>query len=129
MRNFSRPMSWTLGEVMTETCSSAGNSFTQGFQQPDSSALLSVSDLSSEEISVYPNPVIDALHIDLTGAPGDHVVYIYNMSGELMTREAMTNGQEQLRTSLGEFSNGMYLLRIVNSKTFVTSSFLINKTE
>ena len=32
-------MAWTIGEVMTETYSSSGNFFTQGFHQPDTKVL------------------------------------------------------------------------------------------
>lgn len=65
-------MSWTIGEVMTETYSSAGNFFTQGFHQPDTSFVISVIENSQPNISVYPNPIIDNVVIDFSASSGNY---------------------------------------------------------
>jgi hypothetical protein len=122
-------MSWTIGEVMTETYSSGGNSFTQGFQQPDTTGILSVRDFPMENISIYPNPVADNLTIDFANAPGDHVICIYDMTGQLISQETISYGAQRMEISFGGYANGFYLLKILNMKSNVISSYKINKAE
>src|SRR3990172_6549936 len=74
-------MSWTIGEVMTETYASAGNFFTQGFHQPDTSFVISVSNHVSQNISIYPNPFIDNVTLDFSAATGSYSVEILDMQG------------------------------------------------
>lgn len=121
-------MSWTIGEVMTETYSSPGNFFTQGFHQPDSSFGIGMSTPVAENFSMYPNPVIDNLVIDFSTGSGDHQIEIFDMRGKLLRTEFVPANQSQYNFSFGEFENGVYLLTIINSKTQTQSSYRIIKT-
>ena len=122
-------MSWTIGELMTETYSSAGNFFTQGFHQPDTSAALSVENISVENISIYPNPVLDNLMIDFADAHGNYFIHIYDMQGQLLRSENISAHQQQLKISFREFADGIYLLNIINTASNTINSYKINKTK
>ena len=66
--------------------------------------------LSKEEIqlSVYPNPVTDILHID--GLEGACTVKIINMSGQVV--QSVMGTSPELTLPLNDLSSGLYLLRI-----------------
>ena len=123
-------MTWTFGEIMTDTYSSAGNFLTQGFNQPDTDYTTSlISFHSDENITVYPNPAINYLTINLHDAPGNHIIYVYNTLGQLLIEESAPAGQQQLKISIGDFANGLYLLNIINPESNLSSSFKISKTQ
>lgn len=120
-------MAWTIGEVITETYSSSNNFFTQGFHQPDTSSLVAVINISSETISIFPNPVINDLTIDCSGAPGSHTIYMYDMQGQLIRQGLIEANQKQLQIPFRDFANGIYLLTIVNSESNTRNTYKINK--
>ena len=122
-------MSWTIGEVMTATYSSAGNFFTQGFHQPDTSFVISVIENSQQNISVYPNPVVTNLIIDFSGTSGNYSLYIYDMLGNALRKENVSANQKQVNISFGEYANGVYMLNLINNETNIRSSYKINKAE
>ncbi|MGP8215242.1 MAG: T9SS type A sorting domain-containing protein [Bacteroidia bacterium] len=123
-------MTWTLGEIMTDTYSSADNFFTQGFNQPDTTMITSLPSLyHSGNITIYPNPVINYLIINLSDSPGKHIICFYNMLGQLLLQENIPASQQQLKISLNEFANGLYLLNIISSETNLSNSFKINKAQ
>ena len=120
-------MSWTIGEVMTETYSSSGNFFTQGFQQPDTSFSIGIAQPVSPNFSVYPNPVIDHLVIDFSSASGNYKMEIFDMQGQLLSSSIVTANQTQLNVSFVGFDNGIYLLNITNTETNTKNSYRIIK--
>ena len=122
-------MTWTLGEVMTETYSASGYFFTQGFNQPDTMYLTVISEPVSQNISVFPNPVVENLVIDFSQAAGNYLVEIVDMQGNLLRKEAVPLNQAQLGISFREFANGIYALNIVNIGSNVRTSYKINKAE
>ena len=123
-------VSWTLGEIMTETYGSANNFLTQGFQQPESMSLTATGNLfSTSDIGIYPNPVSDHLTInfsdDFNGTTG---INIYDMQGKLIRSENfyLLKGSDHLwDISLKQYSNGIYLINIFNNNS--TQTFKINK--
>lgn len=123
-------MTWTLGEVMTDTYTSSGNFLTQGFNQPDTDFATAVVNLfHTENILVYPNPAINYIIIDLKNVPGNHIIYIYNTLGQMLLQENIRAGQEQLEIPINEFANGLYLINIKNPESNLSSSFKVIKTQ
>lgn len=122
-------MSWTIGEVSTETYSSASNFFTQGFHQPESIPI-SVNEISSSQnISIYPNPVASNLNIDFSGVSGSYSLYIYDMLGQLLRKENISASQRQLTIPFSNYADGIYLLNIINTESNTRNSYKINKAE
>ena len=63
-------LSWTLGECIIETGYSTTNILTQGFQQPEY-AITGIEEETNNnfKVSVYPNPAIDYITIEITSNP------------------------------------------------------------
>lgn len=122
-------MSWTIGEVMTETYSSANNFFTQGFHQPDTSLVIAVVETPQQNISVFPNPIIDNVIIDFSGASGSYSVEIFDMQGQSLRKELISLNQKQVNIAFREFANGVYILNLINKETNTRISYIINKAE
>jgi hypothetical protein len=61
-------VSWTIGEIVTETGSTPTNSVTQGFHQPGFTVSSINENSISWEMKVYPNPVARELFI----VPGEN---------------------------------------------------------
>ncbi len=122
-------MSWTIGEVMTETYSSSGNFFTQGFHQPDTSTLTIVSNPVSQNIGIYPNPVVDFLIIDLSLTSGEYILEIFDMQGQLIRKELVPSSEKRTLLSFHEFANGIYLINLIHKESQTRTSYKINKAE
>ena len=122
-------MAWTVGEVITDTYSSTGNFFTQGFHQPDTPSVLKVPDLPSQNISIHPNPVVNSLVIDLSLTNSNYSIELFDMQGQLIRKEPALANQKQLVIPFHELANGIYLLNIINAETNTRNSYKINKSE
>ena len=122
-------MTWTLGEVMTETYAPTGYFFTQGFNQPDTMYVTFVSNPASPNISVYPNPVVENLVIDLSLSTGTHLLEIFNMQGQLLRKESIAASENRVSISFSEFANGIYLLNITSTGSNIRNTYKINKAE
>jgi len=121
-------MSWTIGEVMTETYSSANNFFTQGFHQPDTSAVVAVTNLSMENISIFPNPVFDNLTIDFSKASGNFAIELFDALGNRIIGEKNIPANTTLhKLSIAPLAEGIYFLNIINTDSNNRQSYKINK--
>lgn len=76
-----------------------------------SGSALSVDDINTEHIEIFPNPVIDELQLSLGNADIDHI-QIYNMTGKSVLVGTVVDD----RISLGHLSAGVYLLEVRTSK-------------
>lgn len=106
-------ISWTLGEVSTETYTS-GFTLSQGFQQ----AALSVISLTDPQeltysLSVYPNPTSHILHIESDESGIDYA--LYNSQAQLILNGETKSNTEIL--NLTALPNGTYVLRVNNQET------------
>ena len=122
-------MTWTIGEVMTETYSSAGNFFTQGFHQPDTTTLTIVNDFNSSSLSIFPNPVLNNLYIDFSNTSENYFIELFDMQGKLLHRENVSDNANPLMLSFCDFSEGVYLLNIVNQESYQKKFYKIIKSK
>jgi len=70
-----------------------------------------------EEIRVYPNPVENHLHIELTSVQSGSIVTICNMEGRQLIRKLLGNLSTELDVS--HLQNGVYLLKVSGQKEIV----------
>ncbi|MBN2776873.1 MAG: T9SS type A sorting domain-containing protein [Bacteroidales bacterium] len=101
-------VSWSLGEIITETYIGESHVLTNGFQQ--SEILINLVNNDSElSFVVYPNPVKNTVYLK----QWDNSFYqyqIYDSSGKLIVDES---SREQIMTvNLSEYKNAMYYLII-----------------
>lgn len=82
--------------------------------------------LSTEEntlkndITVYPNPCIEELHITFAEnlSQPDAIIELFNNQGELVKRAELTNANAVIR--INELATGIYLVRVKSSKGTIT---------
>lgn len=104
---------FTLGEIAIETNFSEEFMLTQGFHQP-SIGIISLKDDSYSKISIYPNPTVDILNLELNNFQDERVIVkIIDLSGKQIYSEAvLTNiDRHQIKTSF--LNLGSYLLEII----------------
>ena len=71
-----------------------------------------------EDMTVYPNPAVDALTIDLSLAQADHLtVQLLDMTGKVLRQSAFdgNDGANQFRFDLQGVAKGLYLLEVRTS--------------
>jgi hypothetical protein len=78
------------------------------------------------EGKVYPNPVKDVLHLTFQGDDDVYVIYIYSTSGMLVRTINWKAIDPELQIPVNELPAGMYLLRVMSSKS--TKSFRFVKS-
>lgn len=83
----------------------------------------SVKDFETNNISLYPNPVKDILNIDINSLI-DTKIKIYNLNGELVLQKDCINNKQ---INLNEFTNGIYLVQIINKKEIINKKVIIHK--
>lgn len=123
-------LSWTLGEVISETYQQDAGSLTQGFQQtnvsnsttePNVTTALVVDDLN---VSVYPNPAYEIINVR-SSQPGEHLYELYNIEGQRLIHFRKDLFDTDLTTDIQiqQIPSSTYLLVISNlsmNKTYVS---------
>lgn len=121
-------MSWSIGETMTETYSPGSNFFTQGFHQPDLLLITAIQTYTENAISVFPNPVVGNLFIHFPISSANYIIDVFDVLGNLVKKEIYTpNTSNNYQISFDDLSNGMYLIRIINTTNNSISSYKVNK--
>lgn len=124
-------VSWTLGEIATETLTTSGNILTQGFQQPDLRIDIYVKEINGNILSVYPNPTFDDVIVDLSKMNGgNYLVSVFDITGKLMSEGnyASGNSESVCRLSLGNYAAGTYMLVLTNNSINYKNSIKIFKS-
>jgi len=78
-------------------------------------------------ISLYPNPVIDELNIELNTENSDNITLeIYNYSGQIVYSENnnLNSGSNSIRLDASHFSAGMYFVKISGDNVYETMRFV-----
>lgn len=123
-------LSWTLGEVITETASTASGTFTQGFQQNYEDFLGIQSVPQNMDLRVYPNPFLDELFITSQDLNASTQIEIHDISGRLLYREEIHfgSGLHTQKIKLTNYLPGTYFLQIQPRGLEQTLTFPIIKS-
>ncbi len=119
-------LSWTLGEVMSETYSAGSNQLTQGFHQPTSKGV-GLTEYSNARISVYPNPSKAVFHLNLKDAPSGLILYIYDARGRIVHTQLLSNSTNEI-VDLTLVESGMYIIKFIHQSVEVFAPIKIQKT-
>ena len=68
------------------------------------------------EISIYPNPARDMLHLSFPPERGIEAVRLMDMKGRTMLSESVEENDHSLNISTDAFANGVYLIEIINTE-------------
>ena len=107
---------FTLGEIAIETIFSENFMLTQGFHQA-SLGIISLNEDVYSKISLYPNPTVDIINLELRGVEGLYAqVNILDLSGKIIYSElvATNNEKHQINTSILKI--GSYILEVIGEE-------------
>jgi hypothetical protein len=103
-------LSWTLGQIASETRTYHGGSVTEGFNQPFLSVMAVRETRIPLTMSLYPNPARQTLLVNLRGADDDVTLILYNMLGDPVATQVLRKGDSMLRMPVSQLADGLYLL-------------------
>lgn len=120
-QNSSINVEWSLGELAVNSLASPSNLLTQGFLQPIVT-IVGITDLfESEQLAVFPNPVVDWLNIQ-----GDirevKTIRVYNALGGMVMEVAFS-----ALLDLSQLGAGHYVVCLFNPQNQRCYAFKINK--
>jgi type IX secretion system substrate protein len=88
----------------------------------------STPDVETNDISVYPNPTIDFIHISVENPDGASLtIEIVDLLGNVVLREESVNATNSIRIDTSSLSSGMYLCRIIGANRIVSRKISIIK--
>lgn len=108
-----RSLSWTLGEVATESLSAGSFILTQGFHQP-TLTVVSVPELADPGLSIraFPNPADDYLSLHIDHEEPESFRYVLgDVRGRPVISDRMQGHESQLQ--LSSLPPGIYLLTVI----------------
>ncbi len=75
-------------------------------------------EISFQDIKMYPNPVIDYIHISISSSLAAELlsVQVYDEMGKEIGLPLKSNGAMQFKLNLRNFSNGLYFVKLLGSK-------------
>lgn len=119
-------VSWTTGEVVTQTMESASTKLTQGFQQP-TFTLIGLNERSMpDNVSIYPNPFSNKLFINLAESTiMSPEVWLTDATGKIVLQQKLHSGHTTT-IDFPELGQGSYLFNIKASNQLY--SFTLIKT-
>ena len=121
-------VSWTVGEVVTETFSSTGKSATQGMHQSDILITALKNPNSEQIVKIFPNPTSDALNIDLKNSNFmDYRVQTTALDGKSLDMRKFTTNKIIL--NLKEYPVGVYIVSIIDKSGKKIGVYKIVKTK
>ncbi len=121
-------LSWTMGELISETVSDTSNTLTQGFQQGSYSVVSVVDELAQPTINISagPNPVTSLLNIKSDVSDPIHTKVI-DLQGNIVYEQSFENGQGQI--DLSNLSDEIYILEVYDKDGNRVKVFKIQKID
>ena len=77
----------------------------------------------SKNVTIYPNPVQNALNINLTGVTSPSEVVIYNMNGTRVMSRSVSKANTSLDVS--KLQRGVYMIKVFNGNTVISRSKIV----
>lgn len=122
-------VSWTLGEIATETIGNGTVILTQGFQQP-SYGIVGVPKFTDDrfQIKAFPNPTSNYLKIQMKGNENtDLILDLYDAIGRKMDNARIEAGTTLYELNMVPYVPGIYYLKLSDSQGKTVQTFQISK--
>ena len=88
--------------------------------------LVSVDDLNTNGLTVYPNPSTGAFNVSLDKVLGQIDIKVFNLLGELVNTNSTEISTGNYNINLGHLANGVYMLQVNNGNTIATQRITIS---
>jgi len=121
-------ISWSVGEIVTETLSSSNHIITQGFHQSFIEPV-GIDDKSTEYdsyIMIFPNPAYSFLKIRITTKDNESYpshYQLYNSSGQRITLSEITIPETII--DVQSYMSGIYFLKLYSTETGYNQTYKI----
>jgi hypothetical protein len=116
-------ITWSLGELMTETFSSPSNLLTQGFNQPQLTVTnVPVNEINDFTVLLYPNPTHSFINIQIDDTRNDEF-RIYAIDGRLLATEEISGSITTV--DFQQFESGIYLVKILRDQSHIKTFQII----
>lgn len=98
---------WTVGQTISATTSAGDHALSTGIHQPlKVTEVLNILGAMDPEIKIYPNPVVETLHVT-SNETQDLILQLHDLEGREIISTSTTT-----ELDLKNISNGIYLLTI-----------------
>lgn len=112
-------VTYTVGEVATQTFTGGGFIINQGFQQP-TYIVTSIADNSLlMDVKIFPNPTTGILHTEIAQSSDARLmIRLYDIKGQLIMEkeESLVNGQGRFDLDLTRLTPGIFILKILSKE-------------
>jgi hypothetical protein len=80
-------------------------------------------------VSVYPNPANDFVNLQFLATHNETIIQIYDLSAKLVYLNQISTdlGENTIKINTEEFTNGMYLVKIISGENIFQHKFIIQK--
>jgi len=109
---------YTVGETFTLTVSNSNNILTQGFQQPGPDTVVSVFEITNNELSImlYPNPASEFINLSISNPPEkDLHIEVIDMLGSILIIkrfEPLNNSSSIEKININKLPQGTYFIKL-----------------
>lgn len=87
-------------------------------------SLSAISDRSEDGILIYPNPVVDMLHINIPGVAGNSKLTVYNATGAVLIQKTIDAFDGRIEVDFSGFSKGLYIVNLETQNGNYTGSIV-----
>lgn len=124
---------WTQGEAAIATLNNPSTILTQGFHQTKLTVTAIEPSDSDEiftdyQINVFPNPVSDRIFVEVAGGLEPVRTAITDMSGKSIHFKTEMEMGQRYEFPMDQLADGMYFVRIFNSRNQPIQTFKVVKT-
>lgn len=132
--NGSISVSWTLGEIATETYTAGNLVLTQGFQQPDTikgpGNFIQGFPSDNFSVKVYPNPASDYLNIVIKGNDDMNLqIALFDAIGRNLLIDKINAGEPEKTLDVSLYRPGIYFLKIATVDGRSIRTFQVTKVK
>jgi len=121
----STSLTYAIGEVAVQENTQGNTHLSEGFIGPDILQALGVEEFSElQGVKIYPNPVADYIHIDLSQS-GNYRMYLFDLNGKLINDYQTV--EDTYDINVENLQAAVYLLIIVDNEHKLKSMLKIQK--
>lgn len=119
-------VTYTVGQIAVQTNSDGNTSISEGVQQPYEISVVGVDDYPgiSLSMSVYPNPTLDRLKLEISNSDFEGEVKVFDMNGKYLLSKKIEGQTTEMDFS--PYAPGTYFVSVLNG-TQVMKSFKVVK--